>query len=507
MSEKYDVVIVGSGLGGLQCGYILSKEGYSVCILEKNRQFGGNLQIFVRNKTIFDTGIHYLGGLDEGQNLNQYFKYFDIMKDLKLKKLDADGFDRVSFDNDPIEYKYAQGFDNFIETMSGYFPEERAGIKSYCNSILETVKKFPLYNLEDKSFDLFGTKLDINAKSHIASFTNNVKLQNVLGGTNSLYVGYPDKTPFYVHALIMNNYMDSAYKCVDGGAQIATLLKKRIAANGGVIRNYCDVQELVSGADGNIKYALLQTGEQIEGKQFISNIHPAATLDLVKAPSLLKKVYRNRISGLENTMGCFSINIAFKEKTFKYINHNFYHFKVDDVWSGVDYDVNKWPEGYAAFVPAHSKGHEFAESMSVLTYMRMDEIKQWEPTFSTIPKHNEERGNGYEEFKQMKAERLIDVLEEKFPNIRSCIKAYYTSTPLTYRDYIGDKVGSLYGIAKDYNDTMKTFIAPKTKIPNLFLTGQNLSMHGVLGVTISSIKTCGEFVGESYLLDKVKKAS
>jgi all-trans-retinol 13,14-reductase len=137
----------------------------------------------------------------------------------------------------------------------------------------------------------------------------------------------------------------------------------------------------------------------------------------------------------------------------------------------------------------------------------MDEIKQWEPTFSTIPKHNEERGNGYEEFKQMKAERLIDVLEEKFPNIRSCIKAYYTSTPLTYRDYIGDKVGSLYGIAKDYNDTMKTFIAPKTKIPNLFLTGQNLSMHGVLGVTISSIKTCGEFVGESYLLDKVKKAS
>jgi all-trans-retinol 13,14-reductase len=94
----YDVVIIGSGLGGLECGYILSKEGYKVCILEKNRQFGGSLQIFVRDKAIFDTGIHYIGGLDEGQNLNQSFKYFNIMDKLKLHRMDKDGFDRVTFD-------------------------------------------------------------------------------------------------------------------------------------------------------------------------------------------------------------------------------------------------------------------------------------------------------------------------------------------------------------------------------------------------------------------------
>lgn len=77
--SKYDVVIIGSGLGGLESAYILSKEGYKVLVLEKNRQLGGSLQIFVRDKAIFDTGIHYLGGLDEGQNLNQSFKYFNIM--------------------------------------------------------------------------------------------------------------------------------------------------------------------------------------------------------------------------------------------------------------------------------------------------------------------------------------------------------------------------------------------------------------------------------------------
>src|SRR5690606_23132991 len=103
---KYDVIIIGSGLGGLECGAILSREGYNVLVLEKNKQIGGSLQTFSRDKQIFDTGIHYIGGLDEGQNLHQYFKYLGIMDSLKLKKLDEDGFDIVSFEGDDNAYKY-----------------------------------------------------------------------------------------------------------------------------------------------------------------------------------------------------------------------------------------------------------------------------------------------------------------------------------------------------------------------------------------------------------------
>ena len=54
MENKYDIVIIGSGLGGLVSGYILSKEGYKVCILEKNHQIGGTLQCFKRD----GCGIH-----------------------------------------------------------------------------------------------------------------------------------------------------------------------------------------------------------------------------------------------------------------------------------------------------------------------------------------------------------------------------------------------------------------------------------------------------------------
>ena len=85
--EKFDVVIIGSGLGGLECGYILSKKGLNVCILEQNYQIGGCLQTFKRSGVTFDTGFHYIGGLEDGQSLNQLFNYFKLL-DLPWVKLD-----------------------------------------------------------------------------------------------------------------------------------------------------------------------------------------------------------------------------------------------------------------------------------------------------------------------------------------------------------------------------------------------------------------------------------
>ncbi|MGB1318896.1 MAG: phytoene desaturase family protein, partial [Flavobacteriales bacterium] len=99
MAEKvYDFVIIGSGLGGLQCAYILADHDFSVCVLEKNQQLGGSLQVFSRDKTIFDTGVHYLPALDEDQPLHSYFKYFGLTESVKWKKMDS-RFDQISFDD------------------------------------------------------------------------------------------------------------------------------------------------------------------------------------------------------------------------------------------------------------------------------------------------------------------------------------------------------------------------------------------------------------------------
>ena len=88
------VIIIGSGLGGLECGYILAKHGMKVTVLEQSDQTGGCLQTFVRGRALFDTGFHYAGGLGDGEPLNILFRYFGLM-DLPWVRMDPDCFDEV----------------------------------------------------------------------------------------------------------------------------------------------------------------------------------------------------------------------------------------------------------------------------------------------------------------------------------------------------------------------------------------------------------------------------
>ena len=76
--NSYDAAIIGAGLGGLQCAYILAKRGMKVVVVEKGQLLGGCIQTFARRGRKFDTGFHYVGGLDDGQPLNRLFKELTI---------------------------------------------------------------------------------------------------------------------------------------------------------------------------------------------------------------------------------------------------------------------------------------------------------------------------------------------------------------------------------------------------------------------------------------------
>lgn len=500
--KKYDVVIIGSGLGGMVCGTILSKEGKRVCIVEKNEQIGGSLQIFRREGVTFDTGVHYVGGLSKGSSLYKIFHYLGITERLDTLRMSEDGFDIIQFKNDVEEYAYGMGYDNFQRILVSKFPAEQDAIEKYCQDMKRICQSIPLYNLQEgEPQDL--SSVSISAKEYFEKLTTDKKLQNVLAATNLLYAG-TEKTPLYVHALVVNSYIESAYKIKNGGDQIVKLMARTIKENGGEILRKQEVKS-IDIVNGIAKSVSLGNGDKIEADLFISNIHPAKTLQMTKTDAI-RPAFRNRIKSLENSISTFGLYAIMKPGTFKFTNRNYYYFDEPDVWQGVRYTNENWPYMYAMFEGVPEKQNEFTEAITVMTYMRFEEVEKWKDTFNTTLQENL-RDEAYQNFKMNRAEKLLDTIEVKFPGIRNCIHSFYTSSPLSYRDYMGTDDGSMYGIVKDFNDPMKSMISAKTKVPNLLLTGQNLNLHGVLGVTESALVTCSAILGSKYLLNKISEAN
>jgi all-trans-retinol 13,14-reductase len=495
---KYDVVIIGSGLGGLQCAYILSQEGYNVCILEKNSQLGGCLQTFKRNNTVFDTGMHYIGSMDEGQVLNKFFRYFKLTDKLKLKRMDENGYEIVQYKGK--EYKFAMDYNRFTETMAGYFPKEHEALRKYTGKLKEINESVNLYDMRESSSQQtrYLDNFSIGIYGFLNSITEDETLKSVLSGLSPLYSGVKERTPLYIPLIIHSSYISSAYRFIDGGSQISDLLSGYIIANGGTILRKTEVTDFLFDS-GVVKAVRINNSEIIEGKYFISNIHPKTFLKIAdNAP--IRPAYKHRIESMQDTFGIFTLYLSMKENSFEYLNNNFYIFKTDNVWEGSDYTKENWPRGYMMHLSPSSKDEKYTDAIIVNTYLKWEDVKSWENT--TV----EKRGEDYNEFKRQKAEKLFDVLERDFPGIRSKTAAYYTSTPLTYRDYIGTSKGSIYGILKDFNNPLGTMVLPRTSIPNLFHTGQNINIHGVIGVTICSILTCSEMLGTHYLLNKMREA-
>ena len=494
MERKYDILIVGSGLGGLVCAYILSKKGFKVAVLEKHSQIGGCLQSFKRENVKFDTGMHYIGSMEEGQILHRFWKYLGLTESVPLQRLNIDGYDVISLNG--TEYKYASGYDNFIDTLAKKFPNNVADLQTYINNVRDIANASPLYNLRKIQNNVFiePDYIKTSVNDFIAGATQNTVLQNVLAGNLPLYAGVKDKTPTYIHALITNFYIQSAYRIIGGSDQIAKSLAQSIKSFGGEIIPSAEVDKFICNNERTTG-VLLTNGEYIEANSFISNIHPQVTLSKIDSP-MIRKAYRQRINGLQNTISNFTVYIIFKPNTTPYLNYNYYYYKNADVWAGNDYNPATWPEQFLFMHQCKEANQQFAESAELIGYMHYDEVAQWANTKVG------RRGEAYEDFKKQKAEKMLQELELSFPGIRNCIQSYYTSTPLTYENYTKTMHGSMYGIIRDKNFPTQTLVSQRTKIPNLFMTGQNINSHGILGVTIGSVITCAEFLGLNEVIQE-----
>ncbi|MDR0694394.1 MAG: NAD(P)/FAD-dependent oxidoreductase [Prevotellaceae bacterium] len=488
---KYDILIIGSGLGGLECGYILSRQGYSVCVLEQNPQIGGCLQTFRRGGTVFDTGFHYVGGLDEGQLLHKLFRYFDLL-DLPWRRLDANGFAEVAFHDK--SYLFASGYQRFAETLAKDFPHRRKQLSNYAAFLKQvgdnTADSFlPGSNHALSAQSLLGRSAWLFLKETI----DDPLLQQVLSGASLTMELCAGKLPLYVFAQINSSFIQSAWRLHGGGSLIAEKLADGIRRMGGTVRTKAKVTRLIT--KGNRIDTVECNGEEhLDSRYVISGAHPALTLSLLDGQAFFRETYRNRINRLPDTYGMFTVHLQLKENTIPYLNRTIYLYRQPNVWNYCHYHPRaKTTAVLVNFQPPRA-GRTCTANIDLLTPMHWEEVAAWSDT--AVGNRSEE----YYRLKEQKAEECIALAAERIPGLKQAIEKIYTSTPLTYRDYTGTRNGSAYGIQKDYANTMLTLLPPQTPVSNLLLTGQNLNLHGILGVSMTSFFTCARIVGMENLL-------
>ena len=477
------VVIIGAGLGGLQCGYILAKNGYDVTVLEQERVVGGCLQSFARRGTLFDTGFHYVGALGEGEALNRLFTYFDLMS-LPWKKLDADCFDEIVIGDK--SYPYAMGHDNFYNTLVEYFPHEREGLKNYI-ALLKRVGDHIFDNLKLKEGEksLSNTYFAQSAYKFLTETIQDPILRQVLSGASLKMELKADTLPLYTFAQINDSFIRSSWRLMGGGQQLVDKLAHSIERMGGSVITATAVISIVE-KDGRVAGVRADNGNFYEADWVISNVHPALTVSLVEEGSMMRPIYRRRIKSLENTFGMFTANILLKKDSLPYINKNIFVHKADtDMWN-VRFDRT---ESVLVSMPAQPDDVTYTPSIDLLSPMSWQEVVKW------ADKPAGRRGEDYVTFKQAKTEQCLQLIEHRLPHLRDAIEHIYTSTPLTYHNYTTTNQGCAYGIRKDYDNVIMTMLTPRTPVPGLLQTGQNLNLHGIMGVSMTSLYTCAEILG------------
>ena len=493
------VVIIGSGLGGLSCGYILQRNGYDVTILEQGSQIGGCLQCFRRRGVKFETGMHFIGSALPGQTMHSVMQYLGLNDSIRLSALDTEAYNTVSLDGQ--EFRFANGSEAFIEQMAGYFPAEKDALRRYVDLIGRISSASTLNSLTSDQRDL-AANTEYQTRSINGVMDELFKdelLRNVLVSDLPLYSAEADKTPFAQHAYIMDFYNQSAFRIVGGSDSIAFSLADSIRSMGGrilsskkVVKVHCDDTKA--------------TGVETEDQEFypadyiISTVHPNRLLEMLDT-RLIRPAFRTRITSIPQTAGGFAVYVKFKDGTMPYMNTNLYAYRGVTPWGCEHYTPEEWPKGFLYMHLCHEDKAQWAQSGVILSYMNISDVADWKGT--SVGR----RGEAYAAFKKEHAERLMAEVERCRPGFQSTVESYYTSTPLTYVDYTGTEDGSMYGVAKDISLGAAGRVPYRTKIPNLLLAGQNVNSHGMLGVIVGTIVTCSELVPAETIYRQINESN
>lgn len=508
-----EVIVIGGGLGGLFTAAILSHEGYVVTVLEKNATAGGGLQTFRRCGFTFETGMHTLGGFNEGGSLDKICRYLGIRDELLLQPDDL--LTQITYRASNTTYRLPYGHEAFTEYLCGHFPHEADGIKAYVEAVYRLVDEVDLFHLRESHDHLLSHSeaFTLAADEFVARFVSDAKLRDLLAFMNPMYAGCRGVSPAYVHALLNVLYLQRPCRFADGGRCLVDALTRVVREGGGRVltrhrvvhvevrdKEVLWVQTAESGHhEAEEKKTDAENG-RFSAAHVISAVHPLALLPLL-SEGAWPKAFRERLQAIPETYSAFTVFMVLRENAFPYIDHTCYY--QDDygmIWDHARPVDAQWPHGFMYFTPPVPGQGAFARKLIVNCVMPFSEVRLWADSFTG------HRPEDYKVWKSQMTQRIVNRLAQLFPGFREMAEYVEAASPLTIRDYYDTPEGALFGYQKDCRNLALSYLPVRTKVKNLWLTGQNVNLHGICGVPLTAIQTAEALLGRNVVVKHIHEA-